>query len=76
MYLNEKKEENLLKKVLLDMCYREVNKRETEHLYELPKEHPLIVKITEMLKGQRYPTDGPLMNMGERQKHDKYYQEY
>jgi hypothetical protein len=62
--------------VLLDICYRELTKKEKEHLYDLPKEHPLIVKITEVLKGQRYPSDGPIMTQGERIKNERMFRDY
>ncbi len=46
------------------------------HLYELPKEDPLIKKMTVSLKGSKYPTDGPLLSMGEVEKHSKFYDDY
>lgn len=62
MYLCSLKEENIMKKILLDICYREQTKQSDIHLYELSKEHPLIKKMTDTLKGSKYPTDGPILS--------------
>ena len=62
-----------MKKILLDICYREYTKQDSGHLYDLPKEDPLIKKMTDTLKGSKYPTDGPLLTQGEIIKHTKYY---
>jgi hypothetical protein len=62
MYLCSLKEDNIMKKMLLDICYREHTKQSDIHLYDLHKDDPLIKKIAENLKGSKYPSDGPLLN--------------
>jgi hypothetical protein len=42
MYLCSLKEDNIMKKILLDICYREFTKQSEVHLYDLQKEDPLI----------------------------------
>ncbi len=73
MYLCSMKEDNIMKKILLDICYREQTKQSDQHLYNLPKEHPLVKKITDTLKGSKYPSDGPLLNQGEIVKNNRFY---
>ena len=73
MYLCSIKEENLMKKIILDICFREQTKQMDVHLYNLPKENPLVRKITATLKGSKYPSDGPLLNEGEIVKNRRFY---
>ncbi len=40
-----------MKKILLDICYREITKNEAGHLYEMQEGDALIKKINEMLIG-------------------------
>ena len=47
IYLKVIKEENIMKKVLLDFCYREMTKNEAGQLFELKEGDPLIKKISE-----------------------------
>lgn len=65
-----------MKKMLLDICYREHTKQSDVHLYDLPKDDPLIKKMSDTLKGSKYPSDGPLLNQGELMKHGNYYPKY
>lgn len=65
-----------MKKILLDICFREQTKKSEQHLYDLTKEHPLVKKITDTFKGSKYPTDGPLLSPGEIVKNSRFYQDY
>jgi len=51
IYLKTIKEENIMKKILLDICYREITKNEAGHLYDMQEGDALIKKINEMLRG-------------------------
>ncbi len=54
-YLDHMKEEQIMKKVLLDLCYKEEMKKRRktgeviESLNELPKTSPIVKKIESMI---------------------------
>jgi hypothetical protein len=76
----EQKEENIAKKVLLDICYREIEGKDSPmssiELREI--NDPLINKITQMMIGKsgKYPKDGPHLNKGEQIKLQKFEQDF
>ncbi len=65
MYLIASNEKNLMKKILLDICYREITNQSDIHMYDLSKDHPLIKHYDKALNGPNFPSDGPLFTQPE-----------
>jgi hypothetical protein len=60
--LHYQKEENLMKKVLVDICYRDDmasrHKRFDLNIHMLKDDDKLLKKLNESMKGSRYPEKG------------------
>jgi hypothetical protein len=65
IYLIGFNEKNLMNKILLDICYREITNQSDIHMYNLSKEHPLIKYYNKALNGPNFPSDGPLFTQQE-----------
>lgn len=70
LYLHYQNEENLMKKALVDICFREEmankHKQFDVSIQGLKKEDKLIKKLNELMKGSRYPSNGGVqMDQGE-----------
>lgn len=68
------KEENIMKNVLLDICYREEMLKqfgEEKSLFDLDKTNPIVKKFQELIIGQatKYPKTGPILDLGESNKY-------
>ena len=63
-YLHKVSEPNILRKVLLDICFKEVV---GVSLFSLDANEPIIKKIKEKIINQspKYPKDGPHFDQGE-----------
>lgn len=69
LYLHYQNEENLMKKALVDICFREEmankHKQFDVTVQGLQKEDRLIKKLNDLMKGSRYPSNGVQMDQGE-----------
>jgi hypothetical protein len=66
LYLHYQNEENLMKKALIDICFREEmankHKKFDVTIQGLTKDDKLIKKLNELMKGSRYPSNGVQMD--------------
>ena len=74
-FLHFKNEPNILRKVLLDICFKEVN---NVSYFLLERDDPTIKKIREKIVGQspKNPKDGPHFDSGEEAKFKLLSQEF
>lgn len=80
-FLAYNKEENLMKNVILDICFREEILRQTgveTSIFTLEQSNPVVKKVKEMIINQspKYPKTGPLLDQGEKQKYEKLLREF
>lgn len=76
-HLHLQKEDNILKKLLLDQCFREV-KEISLLMLEEAKDEPIIKKLNLMIigKSSKYPKESVFLNQGEKIKLKRFTEEY
>lgn len=74
-YLKEQNEENIMKKMLLDICFKEIK---GVSLYMIDKNDILIKKLTQLVvnKSSKYPKDSVFFTQGEELKYAKLVGDY
>jgi hypothetical protein len=76
MYLISVKEENIAKKMLLDICFKEL--KDGLSMFDVEESDPIIKKIKTKFIGQsnKYPSNGPHLDGGEIVKLNKFMDDY
>lgn len=80
-YLHSKKEDGILKKMILDVCFREESQKlngVSESIFNQAEDTPIIKKIKNIIVGQgpKYPEKSYKLDVGEHIKYERLFDEF